>query len=458
MNELRVIRKLGDTESLYDHEVLHNTFLLSRALITRVPKSYPAITEENVKHSLKSWIKRNPLLQATIHRTNTYEIKSSKYFVYTDKTPDEYTNLDMVELEDRLKWPEIVENELRTPLDNVNGPLWRMKVLKTPSDEKSDENEYIFVFTSHHAIADGRNCYDLMLQFLNILSAHLEKTTAEKEEEKVQEAKHCMEELVHDFQARSDYVSKPTEKSPAKFIHRIPDGIGNKENGLHGRMDYFSVDKVVLTRLLAKMKLKASQAKLTSLLMSILCLAYKKTCIAYEVTDIPMNSLQPCILASLREKLKVNALQMGVFSVAFNCMVEDELSEETVWTVAEKQTLLLHAKIRNNEDIECFKHLDNLIALISSGYEFAKNQETNFDFSNIGIMKNTREGSAIHILEHYVGMPSVENRFVAPFFNGLTTVNGNLCWALSFNEKIFSIQFIRDLKQAILRLINELAD
>ena len=151
---------------MYDYEILHDNFLLARAFITKVPVEY-TITKENLKKSLKIWIKKHPLLQSTIQRTNKLVIKSPKYFVFTEKSLDEYDNFELIEIDNRLKWTEFIENELRTPLDNINGPLWRMKILKITQNDQIDTNEYIFMFTSHHAIGDGRNCYEINLEFFN---------------------------------------------------------------------------------------------------------------------------------------------------------------------------------------------------------------------------------------------------------------------------------------------------
>ena len=431
--------------------MLNGTFILSRVFITSIPKKF-TIDNESLTKCLAIWVKRNILLQSTIYRTNKLDIKSPKYFVYTEKSFEEYNNVELLETENNLKWVDIIETELKTNFDNINGPLWRMKIVKLlKTTHNDDNNEYYFVFSSHHSIADGRNCYELMVQFLNILGAILEGTSCDEMNGQIQETKHSMNELVENFQSISECIVKVKEDS--KIIHRIPNFVGDKENGVYGKFDFIFVEKPILDKLLKQIKLRAPKAKLTSFLATLLSLAYKKTCIQFNVNDISLDTFMPCILLSLREKFNLNNLQMGVYSTALNVEINGNLNEDTIWKISENVSLCLHDKIKNNVDISNFQYLDDFINLVNSDFDFGNNQETNFDFSNIGIMKNTST-SAIYIKQHYIAMPNLENRFVAPMFHGLVTIDSNLCWGISYNEKIFSNNFINYLKQSILLLID----
>ena len=63
-----------------------------------------------------------------------------------------------------------------------------MKIVKISEKEVTRKNnEYHFIFTSHHSIADGRSCYELIAQFFNILGLLLENKTIVDLNESVQE-------------------------------------------------------------------------------------------------------------------------------------------------------------------------------------------------------------------------------------------------------------------------------
>ena len=101
-----------------------------------------------------------------------------------------------------------------------------------------ETNEYYFIFTTHHSIADGRNCYELMVQFMNILGALLENKTCEDINENVQETKLSINELIANFLKDTNHKSKKIEHQP-KLVHRLPNNVGNTVNGVHGKLECF---------------------------------------------------------------------------------------------------------------------------------------------------------------------------------------------------------------------------
>ena len=48
-----------------------------------------------------------------------------------DKDVDDYGNLEYIQnLDNLISWENVAESELKSPFDFINGPLWRMKVIK----------------------------------------------------------------------------------------------------------------------------------------------------------------------------------------------------------------------------------------------------------------------------------------------------------------------------------------
>ena len=453
---LKVMRKLGDDECLYDNEFLNKNFLLCRALRTSVPKPFE-IDHDILTKALSIWIKRHPFLQAYIHRTNDpawtkSKILMPKYFVYLDKNFSDYNNIEIIETNNELLWTEVIETELKTLFSLENEPLWRMKIIKLLCND-ANSNHYDFIFTNHHAIGDGRNLYTIMIQFLNILGALLENKTCDEMNGEIEHSNFCMEELVHDFKSKPEYKSSKVDTVFDPNTNRTPSTIGNP-NGVHGRFLHIYTENSKLKKLITKMKANAPECKLTSLLVAIFCMAFRKSYIKHGVGEVPLDSFQFDLLSSIREKLKLKNSQMGVYSVALMCRIDQELNNESIWGIAEKLSTELHKRINANEDIEGISHMDELLELIESDIYETK-QPSNFAFSNIGVMRNT-ENSVIKLKEHYVGMPTVEKRFAPGIFNGVTTIDNNMCWAISFNEKIFSVEFFKSVRNEIVSIVDQL--
>ena len=432
---------------------------MSRVFITSIPNRF-TIDRNILDKPLRRWIKNNVLLQSTIYRTQKFEIKSPKYFVHTKKPIEEYNNVEIQDTESNLKWMELIEKELQTGFD-CDGPLWRLKILKL-IDQNGTCNEYYFIFTSHHSIGDGRNCYELMLQFLNILGNFLEGVQIDDDDDdqvrSVEETPHSLEELVTTYQAQSNYKSTTKEvHTQDENIHRLPSNVGNKEATVHTRLICIFLESIKLSNLMKSLKLRAPKAKLTSFLLTSLCLAYKKTCIEFNVADMTLENFQILVLVCLREKLNLSNLHMGVYSTAIYSKIEGELNEKSVWSIAEIVSENLHEELENNEEMEAIKKMPELYDLIMNDFEWRRNRSANFNFSNVGIMKNTNT-NAIKIQKHFLGMSSSINRVSAPLFHAITTIDNSLCWSISYDERAYSQKFVLMLKEEILTLLEKLSN
>jgi len=133
------------------------------------------------------------------------------------------------------------------------------------------------------------------------------------------------------------------------------------------------------------------------------------------------------------------------------------LSESEIWNLAEQETLSMHKSIADNMEMK-FEPDDFFVDLINSNFDFGNNTPTNFCLSNYGIMNNTKNANVIKLNEHYVSVPCIENRFGAVLQFGVSTVDNNLNIGICFNEKIFSVQFVKDLKKDLLEKIETLSE
>ena len=94
---------------------------------------------------------------------------------------------------------------------------------------------------------------------------------------------------------------------------------------------------------------------------------------------------------------------MGVYSTGFNCVIDEQLSIKTLWPVAEKHSVLLHSRIKNNEEIEIVsKSADFLDLLIKNKSYFNSDLKSDlFTMSNIGVLSsdvcsNKHKSNIIH--------------------------------------------------------------
>ena len=458
LDKSKVIRKLGNDECLYDNEILNENFLLTHAFRTKVSKKYQ-VDHELVKKALQIWVKRHPLLQSYIHRTQDIESTKSKvltprYFAYLNKSLDEYNNVEISETKDSNKWIEVIESELKIQFGLENEPLWRIKIIKLLDDDKKQESDhYDFIITVHHSIGDGRNIYAIMIQFLDILGCLLEGKTCEAMNGEVEHSTHTMEEMAEAYRSKPDYKYSKVEEFIDNVTHRTPSSIGNP-NGVCGRFVGVCTESAKLQKLIKKMKKMAPECKLTSLLAGIFCMAYKKACQKHDVSDISLDSFQIYVPVSIREKLGIKNSQMGVYSPIFVCRIDKELNNGSIWGIAEEMSKQIHHRIKSNEDFEALNQMDETISLVESD-SFKTRQITDLTLSNICVMNNTKN-EAIKAKEHYFCIPAIDGRFLPAILLGLTTVDGNLCWAISYDEKVYKTGFFDDVKDEIVSLVDQL--
>ena len=134
------------------------------------------------------------------------------------------------------------------------------------------------------------------------------------------------------------------------------------------------------------------------------------------------------------------------------------LSDNEIWNLAEQETLSMHKSITNNVEMKNDKPDEFFMDLINNNFDFGNSTAHNFCLSNYGIMNNTKNANIVKLNEHYVSVPCLEKRFGAVLQFGVSTVDNNLNIGICFNEKIFSVQFVKDLKKDMLDKIDALSE
>ena len=289
MDSSKIIRKLGVLESIYDFEVSNKNFLLTRVVLATLNPSF-TIDLDSIQSAIKIWTNLHPLLQSfivTSSNQSNFDPDSTRYFVYMNKTLENYNNFELIETDEKLKWASIVEDELKTQFDLENGPLWRIKIVKINGNV---ENNYAFVFTTHHGLGDGRNAYSILLQFINILASLISNTKWNESEIEVSQPP--VEELVEIERSKAGFKAFSEDIGYDSVTNRMPKKLGDFNEGTCSKFDYLFVDKARFEALIKKMKLNAPDCKLTSLFGAILCLAFKRVFEKYKVSDVETSRFQ----------------------------------------------------------------------------------------------------------------------------------------------------------------------
>jgi hypothetical protein len=182
--------------------------------------------------------------------------------------------------------------------------------------------------------------------------------------------------------------------------------IVGKSDKPEGRFQFFCLESSKTKRLIASVKTKSTNSKLTSVLATVLCVAWRNLFKRFGVADVPLDKFQYVVLASIREKLGISNTQMGIYSSMLHaiCKLSDSLCAElenerfdSFWRLCDEQSSVLAEKLKRNEEFALYAMLDVIAALLRDG-RFS-NEHANFTLSNIGVMGNTCTG-VITVKEH----------------------------------------------------------
>ena len=445
-------------------------FYLATACHVDVSTAPNTITLDLVNEACSYWQRRHPLLECRIHRPLSpcgkyLYTNEPRYFVRMNNADGDSISLNNVEIlhsDDKDKWLQVVANELRTPLDLYSGPLWRLKVIVPVTAIDQKKHRCVFVFFFNHTITDGRNNV-IFIELFNILAALIER-------------KKCVEmtERVHSLHTYDYYLEQFTRdvtSASAKVIEqkqnetdtrcRVPTRLSTSPppnetlpGQMTGAFECVKIEADVLTSLIATMKSRTNNvAKMSGLIVTVLALAYKQLLVKYGEDDIARLPVQYSMMCGVREKFGVSLSTMGNFSSFVAVRVEDELSFDSIWQVAERQTRSLHARLDANEEIGFTQAKDELGSLNEKVLvsELMKGDSTqlvtfySYGISSVGILANTpASNTIIKARELYVAIPSSDKSPI-PMYVRASTLDGALFFTFSYNESIFAPRCVQEL-------------
>lgn len=450
-----VIRKMSIFEWMFDQEFINSNGLIqTRVLLVELKQG--EITLDLLKKACVYSVKHLPLLGAEIRRAET----ESMFVPMDSETAFNFDkNVQLVEADDPTEWERIMDQEFQTSFDKNKGHLWRLKVLRI-TNSSLDYNHAV-VFTTQHSITDGRNSVEILRRLLNIIgSLILGQTCVEMQEGNVVHSKFNTTDLIEQ-KHKLDPTFFPMPKLDRDS--RISKFFVDEDAEPASKFQHFLVPAEKVNKLIKKMKENAKEAKMTGVFSMIACLAYKNLFKKHNVTDIPTDKIQFSLMGSLRDKLGVESAQMGAFLTGYERALSEEdtkvLDLNTIWSLAEKESLDLHQLIKSDFDYDFALFLkENLIALIQMSPDAITDVNYNFKLSNYGPLKNTDVPDVIKIRQHYVRTLNIYGRHGANFLMSLCTIDGNLCWTCTHNEKLQSSKFVSELIVELNNIIDKLID
>jgi hypothetical protein len=459
MENKNIIRKLARQEVLYDNEVHHNNLVLTRVFLIQVaPQRHQLFTLDLIKQACTFWIKRHPLLRAEIQRSTQEGQDYERFFVYMDEARAfKLNNVELLEETEDIKWINVMDKDKATLFDMSTGPMWRLKFIKLRDTDTLGYN-YAFLLTTQHPIGDGRNCYEIGVQLLNIVGALLDgRQCAEMDESVVEHPLFNVDDLLEQKQIPFEHENIELDEENRESVKLVNYEAENPDFGF--QRFCLPTDK---SRLL-KDKVKAnSSAKMSSVLLTVISAAFKSLYIRHGVDDIPLNKFQYFLLASTREKLGLSNTQMGVYSSLLHLATEiSDADFETIvkngnfapfWAICNARSASLDAKLKRSEEFTFYHEIEPIVEQLKDISKYDEKSLT-FILSNIGLMKNTDCSSVVRVREHYVRQPNIKCRIGWSLFIGATTVDGNMCFGFSYNECKNSTSFISELIDEIDRII-----
>ena len=457
-----IIRKLSPHECLYDNETFHKNLNLTRVFLCQLTTG--EVTLDLLKRAAIFWVRRHPLLAAEIKRNSENQL--DRYFVKrNDATVFQFDNIQLLDETDSLKWMDVMNSEILTKFDMDRDPLWLIKCVRLNSSTSSDYN-LALIFTTQHSIADGRCCYEIGVQYLNIIAALIEnKHCDEMDPDVVEHSLLTNAELLASKQIKSglpDIEQDQRNRHPKAF------GIQNtttEDSAVHsGKLECFYFEADELKKILAKVKSSSKSSKLTSVLSTVFCLAFKTLYKRYAVDDLASQiKFQYFQLASIREKIGISNTQMGVYSAVYHGVInvsESDYSEivndgnfKPFWSMADEASVKLAESLKRNDEIVFYDEIVPLMGALNDG----SYDETNLNFvmSNIGVMRNT-SSQALRIKQHYLRMAAIKNRLGAGPFIGVTSIDEKLCIAISYNEEDTRTEVVKEIVVEFRKIVAQL--
>ncbi|CAF0830964.1 unnamed protein product [Brachionus calyciflorus] len=496
-SSIKVLRKLGLNESLFHGlNETNRSYIYRTVIITSEINLFENL--EVVYKSINEWKSIHPLLKCKV--ISNINNEGEKYFAYsTDNKTNNNGNIHFYHYASNHSkscddvWKLLVERETTLPLSIQNGLLWRLTFfqVKITSNGNSKLFFYAVILTFDHSIMDGRSSYLSLLQLFSLIENNYfqienninEKAILPPKEEIFKTSKDIIENQPKFYIKAPDFLKleKNDESSFRKLKNLTQE---EEENGMiytNENKPLISIKELIniskknnskfRTLIIKKLdfdkillKCKENQVKLTTFINMCLVMAIR---LIYEKKDYHLNYMNReekiCFTTniSLREFSDFKNFNLDTknsigcyIGLAFESF-EKNLNYgkrnwvEHFWKICNEESLDFHKKLENREFIDS-------IRLPS------RNKETDeffyhFGNSNLGILESSISNKKmIRIKQTFATSRYSKENFLCWFSNLIATVDGHLCWTISYNTCFIKQDIINLLIENLTNITKEL--
>jgi hypothetical protein len=495
-NGPEIIRQLGAFEIVFDVELSSRNLGLVHAF--RICSEIDFIDNRSlVESAIQKWKQLNPLMCSQILTVPQADLRG-KYFVRADKSKlDSFDNLKMFELRGSSHstrsnddyWQIYYEYEVnKLPVDAANGLMWRITFIKT---DKIQENSFTYwvIFSVHHATVDGRSAFVLIQELIEIIEdlndgrfkpkepkriePSIEAKTIDMKDEKPRD----MDRILAANKSISMYkkipvcfrtVDGPSEHNETTVegefvsdrgdeLFKLSDLIKMRQLDFATKLKVFVLEPRVFDRLMSKCQ--SMQVKLTSCLNVIAAVATREVCLNLVPDDLACHkSIQYQIAVNLRSFMQppLDNHASGCWAVVLMSSLNgSDLNLTDFWHTAKAESDCLHERLRNNEHFEAVKNGGFIFDQIKANAPLSERDCCHFALSNLGKME-MREAHTIRIREHHFGVSIAEDRALMMILHGVTTLEGKLCWSMTYNSRGMKEEIVDNLTRTLIDIIHKI--
>jgi hypothetical protein len=316
-----------------------------------------------------------------------------------------------------VDWHDAFEHQLNTPFDNVNLTRWMLI------------DGHILIMAFHHAIVDAKNLFFIGRQYLSLCLSIINDRT----------------KRIH-LEPMEKYLVNEYSFEPISDLDMIPRPGRSESNLSQTRVRHFFVSNSILIRL--QDQCHGHHIRLNSILSVISAMSFYLASHVYHEQTLKIH-----MMVNIRSQLELNFEDTGMFATVFDCFLRfDQDSLASIWQQAKEQHVDLHRRIHNREYIVNCKNDTDLLRMINAHQSFSSD-DVHFAFSNLGLLSNTNEN---HIQEHYFGVSLIEQRWTSAILLGISTINDQLCFTITYNKHKISANFIDQWIEQIQYLLKQI--
>lgn len=500
-------RKLGAAEIVYDYELRLKNMILPCTLLFDAELDLFEY-KPKINSAIYKWKALHPFLGARIvtkpDPIAEHKFSNERYFASASEQKlssldnVQYLKLDTYNQKSDLHRYVDILNEREhniTTVDSNDGLLWRLLIVELSRSER----KYMIMLTVHHAIIDAKNGFSLMNQLLEFIDMSLddrlstvnlppfelnpsieEMLFANDEDvlkniirnEKFEISPNCkIPKMFSEIKSVKPTKNSDVDKTLFKFlanesnvysIMSLHELLSSYSTSTQFKFTSFILDSNILKSLLSKCK--QMNCKLTGCLNVVVSLAFARVFRKHKFDSLS-SKIGFHLLANLRPFLKIGDLNVGYWAVVMNSIVDcSRIDLESIpciksnfWSLAKTESDSIHERIDSGELFENAKIDTKLLELINSEQDFENGGGVHFALSNLGILHYNKL-KWLKQREFYFCTSLVKNRWNALIFNGLCTIDNQLCWSLGYVAEFISDGLIDQYLESIQWIIKSILD